>query len=134
MSRTTPTQRTIKLLREQGVQCGVVERWLAHVPRPDGGKGVRQDLFGIIDIIALDPARGVVGIQACGGSGFASHRRTLLGARRSNTELWLRCHGHLDLYAWRKVKVKRGGKAMVWSPKIETITLDTLEHVPEWMT
>jgi hypothetical protein len=42
----TPTQRTLKLLRDDGWLAEVVERW---VP----GANIRKDLFGWIDIVAL---------------------------------------------------------------------------------
>lgn len=42
----TPTQRTLKLLREDGWLAEVVERW---VP----GANIRKDLFGWVDIVAL---------------------------------------------------------------------------------
>lgn len=122
---TSPTQRTLQALRSQGRKCGMVERFNPHV----GPHGIRQDLFGIIDIIALDPERGVVGIQST-GSAFAEHERKLLEERRQDTHDWLSTPGaSLELWGWRKVKVKRGGKAMRWEPRIRTFTLADLgEH------
>ena len=42
----SPTQRSLKYLREQGYMAAVTERWnsFAHI---------RQDLFGIVDILAV---------------------------------------------------------------------------------
>ena len=51
MAGLSPTQRTIRALRDQGLVCGIVERFNPHV----GPHGIRQDLFGCLDIIALDP-------------------------------------------------------------------------------
>lgn len=116
----SPTQRTLHALKNQGRKCGVVERFNAFV----GPHGIRQDLFGIIDIIALDPERGVVGIQST-GQAFAAHERTILEERRQDTLDWLSTPGtSLELWGWRKVKVKRGGKAMRWEPRIRAFTLD----------
>ena len=84
----TPTQRTIRELRNQGRVCGIVERWNQHV----GPHGIRQDLFGIIDVIALDPQRGVVGVQSCGSS-FAAHARKLLDERTQECIDWLSTPG-----------------------------------------
>jgi hypothetical protein len=42
----SPTQRSLKYLREQGYLAEVVERWNAFAR-------IRQDLFGCIDILAL---------------------------------------------------------------------------------
>lgn len=116
----TPTQRTLRELREQGRVCAIVERWNQHV----GAHGIRQDLFGIIDVIALDPQRGVVGVQSC-GSAFAAHERTFLEDRAQECIDWLSTPGTvLELWGWRKVKLKRGGKAMRWQPRIREFGLE----------
>jgi hypothetical protein len=97
-----------------------VERFNAHV----GPHGIRQDLFGIIDIIALDPERGVVGIQSC-GQDFAAHERKILIERAQETCDWLSTPGtKLELWGWRKVKLKRGGVAMRWSPRVREFTME----------
>jgi len=117
---TSPTQRTIRELKNQGRKCGIVERFNHHV----GPHGIRQDLFGIIDIIALDPERGVVGIQTT-GSDFSGHYKKLTEEMAQSTLDWLKTPGAvLELWGWRKVKLKRGGKAMVWRPRIKEITMD----------
>ena len=80
-----------------------------------------QDLFGILDILALDPELGVVGIQST-GSDFSGHLRKLTEERAPETRDWLSTPGtRLYLYAWRKVKAKRGGTAMIWAPRIREI-------------
>tara|TARA_R110002096_G_scaffold36854_2_gene102632 strand:- start:2122 stop:2493 length:372 start_codon:yes stop_codon:yes gene_type:complete len=58
MAKTSPTQRTLKRLRETGEfpLIQIVERWNAFAR-------VRQDLFGIIDILAIDTKGNTVGIQ-----------------------------------------------------------------------
>jgi hypothetical protein len=117
---TSPTQRTLRELRNQGRVCAIVERFNAFV----GPHGMRQDLFGIIDVIALDPVRGVVGVQSCGGN-FAEHERKLLEERAQECIDWLSTPGtSLELWSWRKVKLKRGGKAERWSPRVREVTLD----------
>ena len=121
----TPTQRTIRELKNQGLRCAIVEKWNAHV----GPHGIRQDLFGIIDVIALDPSRGVVGIQCCAGSGFRAHWRKITEEHAQEAMDWLMTPGTaLEIWAWRKVKLKRGGKAMVWRPRVVSVTLKDLEE------
>lgn len=120
----SPTQRTIRELKNLGRRCGIVERFNAHV----GPAGIRQDLFGIIDVVALDPQQGVVGIQCCAGSGFRAHLEKILVEHAQETEDWLTTPGtSLELWAWRKLKKVRGGKAMVWRPRVQVITLDDLK-------
>jgi len=111
-------------LRNQGRRCGITERWNAYA----GPHGIRQDLFGIIDIITLDPERGVVGVQCCGGSGFSAHLKKIMVEHYQETLDWLQTPGTvLELWAWRKVKKKRGGKQMVWRPRIKEITMEDLK-------
>ena len=121
----TPTQRTLRELKRRGLVCAVVEKWNPHVVRGDGGRGIRQDLFGFLDILALDPVRGVLGVQAC-GSAFSGHVGKLTEERAGPVIEWLRTPGTaLELWGWRKVKVKvkRGGKATIWAPRVREFTL-----------
>src|SRR3954470_16685185 len=98
----SPTQRTMRGLRDMGRVCAIVEKWNQHV----GPYGIRQDLFGIIDVIALDPQRGVVGIQSC-GSNFSEHVHKFQNERAQECIDWLSTPGTvLELWGWRKVKVK----------------------------
>lgn len=118
----TPTQRTLRELKARGLMCGIVERFNRYV----GPHGIRQDLFGWIDIIAVGPADGIVGVQST-GQDFAGHRRKLMGERSEEVREWLRAGGVAELWGWRKVKRVRGGKQMVWRPRVERITLETLD-------
>ena len=112
------TSRTLRYLREQGWDADKVEQF-----NPYAGKfGQRKDLFGIIDIIALTE-HGITGIQSCGSS-FAEHDRKILDS--DMTIKWLEAGGALILIGWRKIKLKKGGKAMRWSPRIKQYKLEDL--------
>ena len=112
MAGISPTQRTLKAMREQGRLCGIVEKFQQY-----GGKfGVRQYLFGFIDIIAIDPEDGIVAIQST-GMDWSGHIKKLTEERNDAVYEWLK-HAPLELWAWRKVKLKRGGKAMRWKARI----------------
>lgn len=111
------TQRTLKAMREQGRICGIVERFNAFV----GAHGIRIDLFGFIDIITLDPVDGIVAIQSCGSS-FSEHVEKLTEEKNEYVFEWLK-YAKVELWGWRKVKLKRGGKAMRWKPRIADFTL-----------
>jgi hypothetical protein len=113
----------MRALREMGRVCGIVEKFNPYA----GPHGIRQDLFGFIDIIALDPERGVVAIQST-GQDFSGHYKKLTQERNENVHEWLKTPGAtLELWGWRKVKVKRGGKAVRWKPRIQEIKLEDLE-------
>lgn len=131
----TPTQRTLRELRARGLECAIVEKYVGVVSRKssDGGEskrlGFRQDLFGIIDIIALGPS-GVIGVQSCGDS-FSQHWNKLTIDKYQETHNWLSTPGcTLELWAWRKIKAKRGGKAEIWAPRVVEITMADL--MPEF--
>ena len=114
----TPTQRTLKALRARGLTCAIVERWNPHVR-------IRQDLYGWIDILAIGPEAGIIGVQST-GQDFAGHLRKLRGERVEKVREWLAAGGKAELWGWRKLKVKRGGKAMVWRPRVLEITEEML--------
>jgi hypothetical protein len=90
--KTSPTQRSLKHLRESGYVCQVVERWNAFAH-------IRQDLFGWIDIVAVHPELGILGVQTT--------TRENLNARmdkaRGNLALlsW-RLYGSLHAHGWKK--------------------------------
>jgi len=114
----SPTQRTLRELRNQGRVCGIVERFNSFV----GPQGIRQDFLGFIDIISLDPERGFVAVQCCAGSGHAKHRKKIVEDCADNAAAWLETGGVIELWSWAKRKLKRGGKAMRWMPRVEVIT------------
>lgn len=117
----SPTQRTLRELRKLGRTVDIVERWMINPKHPAGG--FRKDLFGFIDLISLDPERGIIGIQSC-GSNFAEHDRKIMDSECTEFVIeWLN-YGKVELWGWRKVKVKRGGKALVWRPRIKEYTLE----------
>lgn len=117
MAGLSPTQRTLKAMREQGRTCGIVEKFNQHV----GPFGIRQDLFGFIDIIAIDPTQGIVAIQSC-GQDYSGHVNKLKEERNEAVYEWLR-HAKCELWAWRKVKLKRGGKAVRWAPRVADVVI-----------
>ena len=119
----TSNERTLKRCRQSGHTAAVVEKFNPHV----GKFGVRQDLFSIIDVIALDHDRGIIGIQACTGSSYQEHIRKLTRQEAARSRDWLKTPGAiLEIWGWRKIKVRRGGKAVVWKPRIKEITLEDL--------
>jgi len=124
-TRGSHTERTLAELRARGMVPGIVERWLGHVRRPDGGFGIRSDLFNIFDIVALDPgSRRLVGVQST-GSDFMGHLRKMVVDNREVLALWLDCGAHAELWAWRKVKARdaagRAQKRFVWAPRVKAI-------------
>jgi len=128
MAGLSPTQRTLREMRKLGRICGQTERWIPNPAHPGGG--FRKDLFGFIDLIILDPERGIVAIQSCGQS-FKAHLDKIMDSEVTETVIeWLSNPSRpaLELWGWRKVKLKRGGKAMRWEPRIHVFQLEDFER------
>jgi len=95
--KTTPTARTLEELRRREWPAQVVERWLPGRRPKKGGApgeteptayGVRKDLFGAIDVLALDGCPGSLGIQACAGA--SASERAKKAAAEPLLRAWLR--------------------------------------------
>jgi len=109
--KTSPTQRSLAHLRALGWTCTIVEKWNPHA-------GVRQDLFGFADLLALDPkGKTITAVQVTSGNNFADRRKKLCSC--ANMKIWLRSGGVVLLHGWAK-KGKRGERK-VWSLREERI-------------
>lgn len=116
MAKRVPyTSKTLELLRDQGWMCEKVEQWIP-------GANIRRDLFGIIDIIAIDRGQ-VLGIQSTSWDARKPHLEKIYRERLEQTKAWLDSGAHLWLITWQKVKIKRGGKAFRYEPHVDIIDL-----------
>lgn len=61
---TSPTQLSLKLMKERGYLCQIVERWNAFAK-------IRQDLFGFVDVLCVSKD-GVVGVQTTSYSNMSA--------------------------------------------------------------
>jgi hypothetical protein len=115
MAGISPTSRTLNYLREQGWIADKVEQF-----NPYAGKfGQRKDMFGFGDIVAMGE-NSIIAVQSCGQT-FSEHNRKITEDENVAPKAlrWIECGGRLILIGWRKVKLKRGGKAMRWQPRIK---------------
>jgi len=72
----------------------------------------------------LDPQRGIGGIQST-GQAFSQHVKKLLdGDCTENVIEWLKAGGFIEIWGWRKILKKWGGKAKIWAPRVREITLE----------
>ena len=114
----SPTQRTLAALRKEGYIAAVAERWNHHVK-------IRQDLFGFIDVVALGD--NILAVQ-CTSTGVSTRITKIKSECRDAASAWLKAGGTIQVWGWRKVKVKPGGKAMRWKQRIVEITMDDLKE------
>lgn len=90
----SPTQRTLKHMRKNGYTCAVVERWNPYAR-------VRQDLYGVIDVLCLGE-REVVGVQATSGSNVSARMAKIAASEHIAA---LRKAGvRMLVHGWRKTK------------------------------
>lgn len=97
--------RTYELLREQGFTCQGVEK---KAPKPAGMVNGRMafhltttiDLFGCIDVLAVSPDGGIIGLQVTDGSNV-SHRVSKSLAEPRLVE-WLKAGGRYQVWGWSK--------------------------------
>ena len=125
---TSNTQRTLKYLRKEGMRCGIVEKWCSFTNR-------RVDLFGFIDIIALDANNErTIGVQSF-GSVFQPHLRKITEDKREDALLWLMAGNALWLVGWRKLKQKNKdgswSKSAHWQPRVYPVTAADFDFKPE---
>jgi hypothetical protein len=87
----SPTQRTMKWLRDRHIDAQIVEKIVPH-------GFTKIDLFGAIDIVAL-PNR-ILGIQTTDGTHHAARENKA----SSNVTLarWIVCGGGFEIWSWRK--------------------------------
>lgn len=88
----SPTQLTLKLLREQGWTVEVTEKWIP-------GANIRKDLFGFIDLVALKDGQ-TLGVQATSYSNISARVKKIESAellsavRKASWQVWV--------IGWRK--------------------------------
>lgn len=91
---TSPTQRSLKLMRSRGYRAQVVERYNAYAK-------VRVDLFEIIDIVCVGRNE-TVGVQATSATNVSSRVNKIAEAEALAD---LRDAGwKLLVHGWKKVK------------------------------
>lgn len=101
MAKEGPTERTLKRLRKAGWSAAVVEKWNPHAR-------VRQDLFGIVDVLAVGGGE-TLAIQATSDSNVRSR---VVKLEDSEALPDLREAGwRIEVWGWRK---RRG----LWEPRI----------------
>lgn len=109
----SPTQRTLAKLKADGWVCtAITERWNQYAR-------IRQDLFGFIDVLSCGE-KGTLAIQACAGASVSARVQKIAD---SPLLPFVRKAGWtIQVWGWRKVKVKRGGRATKWECRVVEIS------------
>ena len=92
MAKSSPTQRSLEYLREQGYFCAIVEKWNSFTKQ-------RQDLWGWCDILAIRENE-VLAVQVTSGSHVAERIRKI---QNSDTVSKVRDAGiRIEIHGWSK--------------------------------
>jgi hypothetical protein len=130
----SPTKRARAQMLKFGWTSQIVERWnpFAHV---------RQDLFGVIDILAIGPSIGVLGVQATGGDGGNHAAREQKITAEPRALVWLLSGGSLEVWSFakrsggvrggRKFWTMRRSRAVVREGRIEWTEIGPGAAAPE---
>lgn len=119
---SSPTQRTKAELLKNGWEfVAIVERWNAFAR-------IRQDLFGVIDILAIRcNSTGCFGVQATSASNVAARMKKSMAEPRLRT--WLAAGNRYAVVGWSKRGVR--GQRKKWEPVWREITLASLGDNPK---
>jgi hypothetical protein len=104
--RRANTAHSLTHLRADGYFATVVERWVSSPITPGtgdvGSPGIRQDLLGIIDILAIRPGE-ILGVQVGSRGGHSGHRCKILAEPR--TWDWIGSGARLTIHSWDQVEL-----------------------------
>lgn len=139
------TEKTLNYLRELGHTAQVVEKWVpsslvfeitSACRRRDfayamkackqlasrGNYGVRRDLFGFVDIIAIcGHGEGILGVQSTSYALMTQHVKKIQNDTNDECRRWLESGNRVQVYGWKKYTNAVDRK--FWRPTIESIVL-----------
>lgn len=94
---------------------GIVEKWNPHAK-------VRQDLFGFLDLVAVEPGKpACLGVQTTSGTNVAHHLAKLAEEPiASRMRVWLGAGNRLVIHGWAKRGAR--GARKTWTCREEIVT------------
>lgn len=117
---TSPTQRSLKLMRERGYTCAIVEHWNSF-------RKIRSDMFGFVDIECIR-ANETVYVQTTSGSNVSERIHKIAGIQAAHVILESPTR-RIVVHGWRKVGDR--GKRKLWDCREVEITKDMLNNPPQ---
>lgn len=102
--KTSPTQRSLKLMRERGYHCEITEHWNPFAK-------IRKDLFGFVDILCMK-GDCLVAVQTTSGENVTKRLAKIQALQAA--ELWLESpHRKITIHGWKKSGPRGGVKKWV---------------------
>ena len=118
MAKTSPTQRTLAMLRRTCSHVAIVEKWIPQTCQ-------RKDVWGFGDILALDGQPGSLLVQCTSGSNVSARVHKIAEECAEAAGAWLLAGNRIQVIGFRKRK-PRGQKVARWEPRIVHVTLESL--------
>ncbi len=112
---TSPTQRSIALLKERGYVTAIVERWNPYAR-------IRQDLWGFVDILAIKEGE-MLAVQTTSGAHVGERLKKIAASPLIATVL--SAGVKVVVHGWRKVGPR--GKAKKWECREEFLTVENFK-------
>jgi hypothetical protein len=115
MKKTSPTERTMRKLRDLGYLVSKAEHW---------NQFARQtfDLFGFIDVAALGiDESGVLAVQATTTENQSKRVTKILGLE--SAKRWLDCGNRIEVWGWKK-----SAKTKKWEVTRTPVTLEEFRN------
>jgi hypothetical protein len=109
--KVSPTQRSLKLLRDNGYTVAITEKNVRIPDKtvPGGWRIFKQDLFGFCDLLAVHPNySGCLFVQTTAGLGSHRTERMAKIEQAEATPIILGAGNRIEFHGWRK-KGPRGG-------------------------
>lgn len=111
----SPTQRSLKHLREQGYTVAITEKWNPHAH-------IRQDLFGFVDLLAIRDGE-TLAVQTTSASNLSSRRSKVIA--HENLPIILSAGWKVIIHGWRKNSKNR------WVLKVEAVSQTHIFENPQ---
>lgn len=111
---SSPTQRSLEMLRREGWKVAIVEKWNPAVKR-------RQDLWGFVDILAIRGTE-TLAVQTTSDSNVAGRVRKI---GESSDVAAVRAAGwSIHVHGWKSVqaKTKKGTTRKQWKCRIVDVS------------
>jgi hypothetical protein len=94
---TSPTQRSLKLMRDQGYLCAIVEHWNAFAR-------IRQDLYGFVDVLCIKDGK-TIAVQTTSYSNVSARIKKIQGLE--SYPIVKSAGWEIVVHGWRKNKSNR---------------------------
>jgi len=115
--KTSPTQRSLALLRKLGYTCAITEHWNQYA-------FIRQDLYGFIDLLAMKEGEPLLAIQTTSTANNLARIKKILALPQA--KLWLQIGNKLQVIGWSKKGAR--GKVKHWIETIKEIDISDFKE------